>query len=248
MKATHRQQLLLLDLQQLDHRLTRLRKQFDQLPERAEFAALETEREAVRNTYMDAQRELDTKRLELERIESDVKVVDQRIERDNSLLSTNVSSKEAVSLQSEIETLSRRKAELEDRELESMEIVEAAEAVLAEAETVLSGVNERRDAIHTRIAAAETEIEQERAHAVEQRAGVAAEVQGDLLALYEKIRAQAGIGAARLNGNISEASGMALTPAELSDIRATAEDEIVLCPGTGAILVRVVDDGETQAQ
>jgi predicted nucleic acid-binding Zn-ribbon protein len=35
---------------------------------------------------------------------------------------------------------------------------------------------------------------------------------------------------------------MALAPAELSDIRATAPDEVVFCPGTGAILVRGADE------
>ncbi len=246
MKATQRQQQLLLDIQQLDHQIARLRKQFDQLPERNELQALESEREAVRNTFMDAQRELDTRRLELSRIESDVQVVEQRLERDNALIAASTSSKEAVSIQSEIDTLMRRKSDLEDRELESMEVVESAEAVLTEAETLLAGVNARRDAIQERIERAEQAIEAQRAEANEQRANIGAEVQGDLLALYEKIRSQVGIGAARLHGNVSEASGMSLTPAELSDIRATSPDEIVLCPTTGAILVR--DSESTDAQ
>ncbi|MFC5338295.1 zinc ribbon domain-containing protein [Leucobacter denitrificans] len=246
MKATQRQQQLLLDLQQLDHQMARFRKQLDQLPERAELAALENEREAARNTFMDAQRELDTRRLELSRIESDVQVVEQRLERDNALIAASTSSKEAVSIQSEIDTLMRRKSELEDRELESMEVVESAEAVFTEAEALLAGVNARRDAIQDRIQGAELAIETQRKEAQEQRANISAEVQGDLLALYEKIRAQVGIGAARLQGNVSEASGMSLTPAELSDIRSTSPDEIVLCPTTGAILVRDSESTETQ--
>ena len=35
---------------------------------------------------------------------------------------------------------------------------------------------------------------------------------------------------------------MALTPAELSGINAAAPDELVFCPGTGAILVRVIEE------
>ncbi|MGO3146935.1 MAG: zinc ribbon domain-containing protein [Leucobacter sp.] len=245
MKATHRQQVLLLDLQQLDHQIARMRKKHEQLPERAEHAALESEREQVKNTYMDAQRELDTRRLELGRIESDVEVVEQRLKRDHELIAVSTSSKEAVSLQAEIDTLNQRKSALEDRELEAMEVAEAAEGVLKDAERVLAGVNERRDAISDRINAAEGEIESERAHVLTEREGIAAEVQGDLLALYETTRAKVGIGAARLNGTVSEASGMALTPAEMSGIRATAPDEIVLCPGTGAILVRDTEPAST---
>ncbi|UTX51774.1 zinc ribbon domain-containing protein [Leucobacter aridicollis] len=242
MKATPRQQLLLLDLQQLDHTLARLRKRHEQLPERAELVSLEAERDEVRNRYMDAQRELDARRLELSRIEADVDVVDQRVKRDNDLLAASTSAKEAQALQGELETLGRRKGELEERQLEAMEVADAAEAVFAEAEHVLAGVDKRRDEINARIAAAEAETERDRAATAAERAGKAAEVQGDLLALYEKTRAQVGIGAARLRAGVSEASGMALSPADLSTIKATADDEVVFCPETGAILVRVIED------
>lgn len=242
MKALPRQQQLLLDLQQLDHSLSRLRKKHEQLPERIELASLEAEREAARNTYMDAQRELDAQRLELSRIEDDVAVVNKRAKRDEELIAKSTSSKEAVALQSEIDTLARRKSDLEDRQLEAMEVAEAAEGVFAETEDVLAGIDQRRDEIKQRIAAAETELERERSEASNDRAGLAAEVQGDLLAYYEKLRGQIGIGAARLRGNVSEASGMALTSAELSSIMSTPEDEIVLCPETGAILVRIPED------
>ena len=242
MKATPRQQLLLLELQQLDHSLARLRKRNEQLPERVELTALEAERDEVRNRYMEAQRELDAKRLELSRIEADVAVVEQRKQRDNELLAVSTSSKEAVALQSELDTLSRRKDELEERQLAAMEVADAAEQVFAEAETVLAGVDERRADIHARISTAEAETAREQGEQETARAGVAAEVQGDLLALYEKTRAQAGIGAAKLRGNVSEASGMALSPADLSTINQTPHDEIVFCPETGAILVRVIEE------
>ena len=242
MKATPRQQLLLLDLQQLDHTLARLRKRSEQLPERAELTALEAERDAARNSYMDAQRELDARRLELSRIESDVDVVEQRAQRDTDLLAVSTSSKEAVALQSELDTLANRKAELEERQLQAMEIAEAAEGVFGAAEQVLAGVDERRDAINTRIDEAEALTASESEQAQTERANIAAEVQGDLLALYEKTRAQVGIGAARLRGNVSEASGMSLSPADLTTIKATAHDEVVFCPETGAILVRVIEE------
>lgn len=242
MKATPRQQLLLLDLQQLDHTAARLRRKIEQLPEREELAELETEREATRNSYMEAQRELDARRLELSRIESDVDVVVQREKRDRVLLSQSTSAKEAQALQSELDTLAKRQSELEDRQLEAMEIAETAAAAFADAERLLAGVDERRAAIHTRIEGAVGDLAAELARVEQQRSDTAAEVQGDLLALYESTRARTGLGAARLRGNVSEASGMALTPGELGSINAAAPDEIVFCPGTGAILVRAEEE------
>lgn len=238
MKASTRQQRLLLDLQDLDNTLARLRRKRSTLPERAEIEGLGGETGAARDSYMKAQRELDTRRAELERIEADVTTVQQRRDRDNQMLAVSTSSKEAQSLQGELETLTRRQSELEDRQLELMESVDMAQASFAEAERVLAGIDERQAEFQTRLEVAEHAIDVELGANAKERGGVAAELQRDLLDLYESLRARTGIGAARLRGNVSEGSNMALAPAELSDIRATAPDELVYCPGSGVILVR----------
>lgn len=242
MKASTRQQKLLLDLQDLDNTLARLRRKRSTLAERAEIEGLGNESAAARDGFMKAQRELDTLRVELERVESDVATVQQRRDRDNEMLATSTSSKEAQALQGEIETLSRRQSELEDRELELMEAVEASQASFAEAESVLAGVDGHRAELQAKLEAAERAIDAELAVGSKERAGVAAELQRDILDLYESIRSRTGVGAARLRGNVSEGSNMALAPAELSDIRAAAPDELVYCPGSGAILVRDFED------
>lgn len=242
MKASPRQQRLLLDLQDLDNTLARLRRKRSTLAERTELEALQGDTASARDGFMQAQRELDTRRTELSRIEADVATVQQRRDRDNQMLSVSTSSKEAQSLQGELETLSRRQSELEDRELELMEVVEGVQAAFAAAEEVLAGVDERRAAIQGRLDDAEQRLDAEISSNTKEREGVAAELQRDVLGLYEELRGRIGIGAARLRGNVSEGSNMALAPAELSDIRATAPDEIVFCPGSGAILVRDFED------
>lgn len=242
MKASTRQQRLLLDLQDLDTLLARLRRQRATLPERTELEGLGSEHAAVRDGFMRAQRELDTQRGELDRIESDVATVQQRRDRDNEMLAVSTSSKEAQALQSELETLTRRQSELEDRELEIMEILETAQAAFAEAEQLLAGVDARRTEVTVRLTEAESRLDATIASNSDERAGVAAELQRDLLELYEELRGRIGVGAARLRGNVSEGNNMALAPAELSDIRAAAPDELVFCPGSGAILVRDYED------
>ncbi|RGE19614.1 zinc ribbon domain-containing protein [Leucobacter sp. wl10] len=238
MKASPRQQRLLLDLQQLDHTIAQLRRKRVSLPERAELEGLAGEIAEARGRFMAAQRDLDAQNAEIARVEADITMVRQRRERDEQLLSASTSSKEAQALQGELDTLARRKGELEDRELELMEVQERAQADFSEAERLLAGVDERRAALETSLEASEQRLDREIASQTVERAGLAAEIQRDLLELYEELRGRIGIGAARLRGNVSEASNMALAPAELSDIRAAAPDELVFCPGTGAILVR----------
>lgn len=242
MKASPRQQQLLLDLQQLDNTLARIRRKRTTLPEREELAALSAEQLTAKEAFMAVQRELDAQSAEIARFESDTETVRQRRERDNQLLTASTSPKEAQALQSELETLARRQRELEDRELELMEANEETLARFDTAAAALAGVDARRAELEAAIASAERELDAESAAAAAERAGLAAEIQRDLIELYEELRGRLGVGAARLRGNVSEASNMALAPAELSDLRAAAADEIVFCPGTGAILVREFEE------
>jgi len=238
MKATPAQQQRLLELQELDTALARLRRRREQLPERTELAGLQSELTAAKDAYMAMQRELDTQNADIARIEDDVETVRARRERDNALIAASTSPKEAQALQDELDMLARRQGELEDRELELMAANEETQARFDAAAAALAAVDTRRAALSEAIASAEAGIDTELAATAEARAGLAAEVQRDLLDLYESTRARAGVGAARLRGNVSEGSNMALTPAELSDIRSAAPDEIVFCPQSGAILVR----------
>lgn len=242
MKASPRQQRLLLDLHDLDTTIARLRRKRATLPERAELDGLAGEIAESREQFMAAQRELDTLNAEIERVEADVALVAQRRARDEELLAVSTAPKEAQALQAELETLARRTSELEDRELVLMEQQEAAQAAFTAAEGVLGGVDARRAAIQDAIDTAEAQIDRELDASTRERGGLAAEIQRDLLGIYEELRGRIGIGAARLRGAVSEASNMALTPAELSDFNAAAPDELLFCPGTGAILVRVEVD------
>ena len=242
MKASPRQQRLLLDLQALDNSLARLKKQRGDLPQRAKLAAMQGERAAAKDAFMALQRELDTQNADIERLESDIELVRQRIKRDNELSAASSSVKEAQALQAELEVLARRQTELEERELELMEANEQTLAVYNAASEALAGVDGRRQTIIDAMGEAEAAIDAELATVTRDRAGLAAEVQRDLLEHYESLRARIGIGAARLRGRVSEASNMELAPAELSDILAMAPDELVHCPQSGAILVRVGDD------
>ncbi|CAG7610908.1 zinc ribbon domain-containing protein [Leucobacter soli] len=245
MKATPAQQQRLLDLQELDTAMARLRRRREQLPQRAELAGLQGELSAAREAFMAVQRELDSQNAEIARFESDVETVRARRERDNQLLAASTSPKEAQALQDELDTLARRQSALEDRELELMAANEETQANFETVSQALAEVDGRRGTLTAAISEAEHGIDAELASTAEARSGLAAEVQRDLLDLYERTRARGGVGAARLRGNVSEASNMALAPAELADLRAAAADEVVFCPQSGAILVRVAE-GETE--
>jgi hypothetical protein len=76
------------------------------------------------------------------------------------------------------------------------------------------------------------------------RANAVAGVPADLLALYERIRAQSGgVGAARLLQRRCEGCRLEITNADVGRFRAAAEDEVLRCEECGRILVRTAESG-----
>ena len=243
MKAAPDDQALLLDVQRFDnertriaHRMTAVRKGDELAAVAARIAALRADLAAATGDAEDAEREL-------ARLESDVATAEARVTRDETLLQTAANAKNAAGLESELDNLRRRIGELESTELETMERVEVLRARVGDVLAALADA----DAEHTRLIEhrdAELAALAQEAEAVDaSRAAVAARVPGELLALYERQRARYGFGASLLQGGVSTASGVTLTPSDLAAIRRAAADDVVLCPDSDAILVRTYESG-----
>jgi uncharacterized protein len=100
----------------------------------------------------------------------------------------------------------------------------------------LGEVTARRDA-------ALAEIAEEAGKAQDRRAAVAAEEPADLMALYEKMRAQHGVGAAALRGGRCQGCHLSLNTVDLNRIRAADPDEVLRCEECRRILVRTPESG-----
>jgi hypothetical protein len=243
-KAAPEEQLRLLDLQALDSRLNKLQRQAAVVRSNPGITALQSRVAAVDGELVKASTELADLERELTRAEDDVQAVVTRLERDEKRLNSGTgTSKELTALQSEVASLTRRRSDLEDIELDVMERVDAARAAQLE-------VQQRTDTVRSELAALEAERDAElealaaqRAEIQVQRDELAATFEAGLLAVYEKTLAKRGVGAARLFHGKSEGSGMELSPGDLADISKAAPDDIVMCPDSGAILVRSAEWG-----
>jgi predicted nucleic acid-binding Zn-ribbon protein len=91
--------------------------------------------------------------------------------------------------------------------------------------------------------AAVAEIDEQAAKATAARATVVADVPADLLALYDKIRASSGRGAAPLRRGQCGGCREMLSTVELNEIRAAAPDEVIRHEECRRILVRTADSG-----
>lgn len=234
-------QARLLDLADLDAELGRIAAHRRRLEQDESMTKAVAERSAARRALADRRGVLEDARRELGRLEGDVGLVEQRLERDRGRLAATSSARDAQGLESEIASLLHRRSVLEDDELDVMGRVEDGEAALVAAEAALTDVEARIAALqHDRDDALRGLAEQE-ARTTEQRAALVAELPADLVALYDRQRTRYGIGAAPLRGSVSGGSNMALTGADLAQVRAAPPDSVVLDPDSGCILVRLAE-------
>ena len=240
----------LLELQSHDTRIAQLQHRHAQLPERTELSALEHRAEELDGRIETAR----THRHELERLQrrydDDLSSVVAKRDRERTLLYSGevTGIRELQSLEEEVAALGRRQRVVEDKLLEVMEELESAGGDLAalvggrdELATLIAATTERLT-----IAAAEIDGECERVRS--ERGAVAREIAPDLLARYERLRAQiGGVAVARLEATSCLGCHLTLPLMEVDRLRRLPEigeaapggDDrgSASCPSCGRILV-----------
>ncbi|MFK3833754.1 zinc ribbon domain-containing protein [Microbacterium sp. NPDC087868] len=242
MNASSEHQRILLDIADLDRRIA----QADRARTHPSQAARINELVSIRQEQL---RELtaltgtcDDARTELTRLESDVKLVEQRRARDAERLAVATDPKQAQALEHEIASLTRRQNDLEDAELDVMGRVEEAEAAVAAQQALIDITTAEGSTLSAQgkadvAAAAELGVQLAR-----DRAAVAESIPAPLLAEYTR-RAANSAGAALLTRGTCEGCRMMLPSTDIAEIRRAADDAVVYCPECGCILVRAEESG-----
>jgi uncharacterized protein len=239
-------QLRLLELQDKDTRLTQLAHRAKTLPDAARLADVEQRLQRLRDEVVAAETIVADLEHDQARADHDVEQVRDRMARDQQLLTSGSigDPKQLQSLQSELESLARRRSDLEDVELEIMDRVDGARAAVAQLTGDRDALSAERDELAASVTAQLAEVDTERIAVESDRAALAAEMPGDLLGLYDKIRADhGGLGAAPLHRGTCQGCRLALPPTELEDLRAAAPDAVVRCEECRRILVRTPESG-----
>lgn len=240
--ASPQHQRILLDVAEIDRRLQQAETRRKTPAQGARINELAKERqEQLRDlTVLTGAR--DDIRTELTRLESDVKVTEQRRARDTDRLASTANPKDAQALERELASLASRISNLEDSELEVMARLEQADADVAAQQALIDATTAEGTELTAQakadIAAAATEIE----HLTRDREAVTADVPADLLAEYTR-RASRGIGVGLLRRGTCEGCRMLLSGTHMNEVRQAAPDAVISCPECGAILVRTDESG-----
>lgn len=237
-------QAKLLDLAAVDAELTRIAHRRKVLPEQQEVQRLEAERTDRKDAAVKVEIQLDDLDRDIRKLEGEIDAVRKREARDRGMLEGgNVGAKQLSELQHELGSLERRRGVLEDELLEVMERREAAEADhqhaganLSRAEEDLTLAQSRRDD-----AVADLDVAAQRCGTDRER--LVAGFPDELLAIYDKQRAQHGVGAALLQARRCGACRIELDRGEIARIAKTDPQVVVRCPECGAIMVRTKQSG-----
>ncbi len=246
MKADPSAQVRLLDLQDLDSRADQLRHQRRSLPEHAQLTELAQTRTLLDGETQDARISVEDLTAEQAKVDADVEQVKVRRERDQQRIDQGLVSnpKDIQRMQQEMVSLERRISSLEDEEIEVMERLEEAQATL---DTLTGRLTDTDKQIEQTTAARDAklaEIDQSLGDLETQRGPVVADLPGDLLALYDRLReSKNGVGAALLRARQCTGCMLDIDNAELATIRGAADDDVIRCEECSRILVRTSESG-----
>ena len=230
----------LLEVQARDTTLDQLRHEHAALPEREQLAALEAETAAIDARLAEARAARDAVLADEKRLDDEAASLEAKASAaDQKLYSGSITSpKELEALQADVASLRKHRDEVEDRELEVMERREAADAEVAAIEVERADVDARADGVRAVLAGREAELDARIAEEAAARSELTEQVDGALLAEYERRRVQArGIGVARLVGPTCQGCHIALPATEVERIRHAAADALNFCDNCGCILV-----------
>lgn len=241
MKAAKEDQERLLALQQIDTDLLKIDHKLKNSPLSLKLEVINGNLISSKNLIVAAETEKSDIQHELSRSEIDVEQVVSRIERDEKRLASGSGTpKELEQIQHELGTLGKRRAELEDVELEIMVRIE-------DVNSRIKSLQEEVKVLEEEFAKLRSEFEEER-HALDAarnessaaRASMLPTIDKELLALYEKIRSSAdGVGAARLIGDSCDGCHLKLNAAEIERVKSLSDDEVIRCEECRRILIRV---------
>ncbi|NCV84046.1 MAG: hypothetical protein EBW41_05075, partial [Actinobacteria bacterium] len=210
------------------------------LPVARQFDEASSELSVKQDLLVAARTERDDIKHELSRAEVDVEQVASRIEKDEKRLASGLGSpKELEQLQHELGSLAKRRAEVEDVELEIMVRVEGVDLRIKELEEVCRALEIRLDELKLMKEEEIASLEQSMNSTSHARSDLASKIDAELLALYEKIRTSGdGVGAAKLVGNQCTGCHLTMNAAELTRLKSVADDEVVRCEECRRILIR----------
>jgi hypothetical protein len=175
--------------------------------------------------------------MEARKADDNLHLVEERIARDLERLNNTSSPKDAQAMQSEVESLTRRKGELEEVELEILDRLEKSEQQLknvsSQREEFQNKVSELQESIQGQV----DQLKMRGRKLTADRETLVSKIPQDALEKYKALAARQ-IAVGQIQNRACSACRMGLTASTIDSLSTLAEDEIGNCPECLAMIVR----------
>ncbi|MBI4466196.1 MAG: hypothetical protein HY656_02050 [Acidobacteria bacterium] len=223
----------LIELQQVDLRLQELTRQIELFPQRR--AEAEQELARARQVVADGRARHTESLKERKKLELDVKSIEERVRKHKDQLYEVKSNEAYRALQQEIEADEKLKAQAEDRELEAMIAAEELEKQIKAAEAELARIEQRVAAALRQLDEEQAERQKESAEHTAQREALRRQIEGDTLAVYDRIaRAHGGIALAEARDEVCQVCRIHIRPQTFVEVK--RNDQLHYCESCHRIL------------
>ena len=233
----------LLEIQALDFAAAAAQKRSDSLPERAKLLKLSQRITRARAELLDAQAEREQIEKQAETLAAGVAKIDREIEAaDVQRYSGKREGRDqAIKHDAAQKKRQAEKTVIEEKEMELLESMEAAEAKAAKIDASIKEIHAEGVEVQAGVRAIEAEVAAELEEISTKRAALAAQLPSGVVASYDRVRSQkgkAGRGVTTLAEGRCGACSIKLPSLELTRMRAEPEDALIQCPQCRRILIR----------
>ncbi len=228
----------LLDLQQLDLAIDRLRSRKKGLESGTELATARTKADAAEAVVGEHRLAIEALDRDTTKVEHEIDSLNQKATAEEARMSSGAiaNARELEAIGHEIANLKRRVADREDELLAIMERREAVERAAADAERTATDLRADADRVRDESADELAVVEQELAARAGERPTAIAAIDPATLELYDELRPQKkGVAAAALIDNVCQGCHEQLSSVELDHVRRA--DGIPRCEHCRRILV-----------
>lgn len=192
---------------------------------------------AASDLLIDARNKTGDLELELKKAENDLELVESRIQKDKQRLSTTSSPKDAQGIEHELESLGKRKSDLEDLEINVLELLDLAKQDLEELTTAKQSAENELSQQSTAASEKSNQLQNEQEKLLAEHQQLLSTLVPEIAVLYQK-KASRAVAVGKLIGRECGACRLSITATNLDEINALPADEIAECPNCQAILVR----------
>jgi len=230
-------QAALLKLGELDLEIAHLKHEIAKTVESSELTELTNSQTSSAGDLLEARTLLENIQTEIKRCEEDIRLVNERLDRDRTRLNSTSSPKDAIGIQAEIDSLLKRKDDLENVEiglLQDLENAEIAYRQISDDRQLSQGkLDELRNEIQQRV----DELKNLGRKASADREIVLAKIPAEILSRYQAL-AQRQVAVGQVVDRACTACRMTLTVGAIDTLNNLADDQIGSCPECQAIIIR----------